>query len=97
VRVGRPIAYKNTLQPDVQVLLDAGKLLIDVPTMARFLSLTTTKVNQLCYTNRIPLPIRLPMTKVLRWSVFELLAWVEAGCPGRDAWMEARGWSGSQQ
>ena len=54
-------------------------------------------VYQLCYTNRIPLPIRLPMTDVLRWGIFELLEWVEAGCPGRAAGISARALSGKTQ
>ena len=90
-----PVTYKNLLRPSVQVLIQSGKLLIDVHRIAAFLGTSASKVCQLCYTDRIPLPVRLPMTKVLRWSVFELLDWVENGCPGRRAWIATHGLSGS--
>lgn len=89
-----PINYKNLLQPNVQALIQSGKLLIDVHGMAAFLGISSDKVNQLRYTDRIPAPVRLPMTKIRRWSVFELLDWVEKGCPRRVAWIQTHGWSG---
>ena len=41
------------------------------------------------------LPVRLGLGKCCRWSVFELLEWVQAGCSRLAQWMEMRGGSGS--
>ena len=90
----RPIEYTVILKPSVEALVRSGKLLIDAKDMGNFLGVPATKVRQLAYTDRIPLPMRLGLGKVVRWSVLELLDWVGAGCPRRGQWIEMHGSSG---
>ena len=89
----RNIEYRVIITPSVEHLRGCGKLLVGVEEMAAFLGLPKTKVRQLEGTERIPLPVRLG--RCPRWSVLELLEWVEAGCPRCLQWIEQRGWSGS--
>ena len=86
--------YRNILQPSIDRLLGAGQLLIDAQTMSEFLGIERSKTYQLMGTDRMPLPIHLGFGGTPRWSVLELLEWVEAGCPGRGDWIDHRGWSG---
>lgn len=90
----RPIEYKNILSPSVDFLQTVDTLFLDVDQMAQFLGVGAKTVKQLVFTNRIPVPVRLGFVRSLRWSVLELAEWVEAGCPGRDRWIEMRGHSG---
>ena len=93
----RSIEYRVILRPSVAKLLAHGKLMINAQHMAEFLGVTRTKVHELTGSDRIPLPIHLGLGRCARWSVFELLEWVEAGCPRRSFWIEQRGWSGWAQ
>jgi len=86
--------YKIILRPSVERLLSCNKLMIDATEMGNFLGVTRQRVNHLKWTDRIPVPIRLGGGGCPRWSSFELLEWVAAGCPGRSAWIAHRGWSG---
>ena len=90
----RTVKYVNVLKPSVEYLERQGRLLLDGEEMADFLGVERKTVQQLVYTDRIPLPVSLGLGKCLRWSVIELLEWVEAGCPGRGAWIAAQGQSG---
>jgi predicted DNA-binding transcriptional regulator AlpA len=90
----RKIEYRVIIKPSVERLLAHGKLMVNAEHMADFLGVTRMKVHELTGTDRIPLPIHLGLGKCARWSVFELLEWVESGCPRRVAWIEQRGWSG---
>jgi predicted DNA-binding transcriptional regulator AlpA len=85
---------RHHIEPDVQYLEECGKLLLTSEEMARFIQLPKPVVQQLVYSDRIPLPLHLGLGKTARWSVFELLEWTEAGCPRRSKWIEARGSSG---
>jgi predicted DNA-binding transcriptional regulator AlpA len=90
----RQIEYRNVLKPSVEYLEQCGSLMIDTRGMAEFLGVPAKVVAQLVYTDRIPLPCRLGIGKCYRWSILELLEWVEAGCPRRTQWIEMRGSSG---
>jgi hypothetical protein len=90
----RPIEYKNILKPSIEYLEHCGTLMLDTLGMAKFLGVPAKKMAQLVYTDRIPLPCRLGFGKCRRWSVLEMLEWVEAGCPRRGKWIEIRGSSG---
>jgi predicted DNA-binding transcriptional regulator AlpA len=90
----RTIEYKHVLKPSIEYLEQCGSLMLDTPRMAEFLGVPTKTLVQLVYTDRIPLPCRLGLGKCQRWSVLELLEWVEAGCPRREKWIEMRGSSG---
>jgi hypothetical protein len=90
----RQIEYRNVLKPSAEYLERCGLLMIDTRGMADFLGVAAKVVAQLVYTDRIPLPCRLGIGKCYRWSVLELLEWVEAGCPRRTQWIEMRGSSG---
>ena len=90
----RQIEYRNILKPSIECLQGCGTLMIDTKGMAEFLNVASKVVAQLVYTDRIPLPCRLGMGGCYRWSILELLEWVEAGCPRRTEWMKMRGSSG---
>jgi len=78
----------------VDRLRHKGKLLINNQDMAEFLGVERKTIQQLIYNDRIPLPVNLGLGECHRWSVIELLEWVEAGCPRRTQWIAARGQSG---
>ena len=86
--------YRIILRPTVDHLLGSGNVMIDAQKMGDFLGIPRAKVYQLVGTDRIPLPVHLGLGRSPRWSVYELLEWVEAGCPRREEWIEQRGWSG---
>jgi hypothetical protein len=90
----RQIEYRNVLKPSIEYLQRCGTLMIDTKGMGEFLGVPSKVVSQLVYTDRIPLPCRLGIGKCYRWSILELLEWVEAGCPRRTQWIEMRGSSG---
>lgn len=90
----RTIKYVNVLKPSVDYLQGSSKLMLDIKEMAEFLGLPRKAVSQLVYSDRIPLPMRLGLGHCYRWSILELLEWVEAGCPRRREWIEMRGHSG---
>lgn len=90
----RATRYVDTLKPSVDYLERQGRLLLDAQRMAEFLGLEQKTLQQLVYTDRIPLPVSLGLGRCLRWSAIELLEWVEAGCPGRGDWIAARGQNG---
>jgi hypothetical protein len=91
----RKIEYKHVLKPSVEYLDRCGSLMLNTAGMAEFLDVPTKALAQLVYTDRIPIPCRLGLGKCRRWSVMELLEWVEAGCPRLQKWIEMRGSSGS--
>src|SRR5262245_57074740 len=90
----RSTRYVHILKPSVEYLERQGRFLIDGEQMANFLGVESRALQQLVYTDRIPLPISLGLGKCLRWSVIELLEWIEAGCPRRRDWIAVRGQSG---
>lgn len=90
----RRIEYKIVLRPSIEFLEQCGKLMLDTPDMAEFLGVSQKTMTHLASTDRVPGQIRLGLGRCLRWSVLELLEWVEAGCPRRMKWIELRGTSG---
>ncbi len=90
----REIEYRHTLKPSVEFLAHCGTLMIDSKGMAEFLHVPSKAVTGLVDNGRIPFPCQLGLGKCLRWSLLELLEWVEAGCPRRRQWMKMRGSSG---
>ncbi len=90
----RTIEYKHILKPSIDYLERCGILMLNTAGMSEFLGVPARAIPQLVYTDRIPLPCRLGLGNCLRWSVLELLEWVEAGCPRRTQWIKIRGSSG---
>ena len=90
----RTIRYKHVLRPSIEYLEGCGSLMLGTAGMAGFLGVTSETLTRLVYTDRVPLPCRLGLGKCQRWSVLELLEWVEASCPRRGEWIELRGSSG---
>ena len=86
--------YKHVLRPSIAFLEQCGKLLLDTRDLAEFLQVPKRVVQQLVYSDRIPLPMKLGWGECPRWNVIELLDWVQAGCPRRTKWIEVRGSSG---
>ena len=86
--------YRNILKPSAAYLEGCGRLLLDSRGMSDFLGLPTKVVQQLVSTDRIPLPVRLGSEKTTRWSILELVTWVQAGCPRRTTWIQINGKSG---
>jgi predicted DNA-binding transcriptional regulator AlpA len=63
------------------------QLLIDAKKAAEILSISRAHFLSLYSSGRIgPLPVRLG--KAVRWRSGELRAWVNAGCPSREKWLE---------
>lgn len=89
-----PSNLRHIIRPDTAFLRESGKLLLTTRDMALFLQIPRAAVQQLSYSDRIPLPLHLGLGRLPRWSVFELLEWTEAGCPRRSQWIELRGTSG---
>src|SRR5262245_28127953 len=81
----RKVAYHRVLRPSVNFLKRCGNLMVDTKSLGEFLGLSDKAVFQLSHTDRIPLPCRLG--RCHRWSVLELLEWVESGCPRRTKWI----------
>jgi hypothetical protein len=71
--------YVHILKPSIAYLENCGRLLIDIQGMAEFLGIPAKAVQQMTWTRRIPVPMRVGGT--VRWSVISLARWVEAGCP----------------
>lgn len=90
----REIKYQHILKPSVGYLAECGVYWLTTKNMAEFLGIPVNRVQQLVYTDRIPLPMKLGFSNAIRWNIFELLDWVEAGCPGRSKWIVMRGSSG---
>ena len=69
------------------VALAAAPLMVSTPDAARLLGVSKSHFNQLNSSGRIgPRPHKLGAA--VRWSVRELEAWVDAGLPGRERWLE---------
>jgi hypothetical protein len=71
--------YQHILKPSVAYLESCGCFLLDTRDMAEFLGIPAKAVQQMAWTGRIPIPIRLGA--VMRWNIIRLLEWVESGCP----------------
>jgi predicted DNA-binding transcriptional regulator AlpA len=59
-------------------------LLDDKSTLATLLGTSVRNIDRLNSGRRIPAPVRIGSRP--RWRREEILAWIEAGCPGRGAW-----------
>lgn len=90
----RNVEYRHVLKPSVEYLERCGRLILDSGQMAEFLGVSQKVMTQLSSTDRVPGPCRLGLGTCFRWSVLELLEWVEAGCPRRHDWIKQRGRSG---
>ena len=90
----RKIEYRHILKPSIEFLEQSGHLMLDSGDMADFLGVPISAMTQLASTDRVPCPCRLGLGTCFRWSVLELLEWVEAGCPRRREWIELRGHNG---
>jgi len=90
----RHIEYAHVLKPSVEYLERCGRLMLDAHDMAEFLGVPVMVVRRLVTTDRLPRPLRLGLGNCTRWSLLELLEWVEAGCPRRGEWIEMQRASG---
>jgi hypothetical protein len=90
----RTIVYKHVFRPSAEYLERSGRLMLDTAGLAEFLGVPARAMAQLIDTDRVPFPCRLGLGRCQRWSVLELLEWVEAGCPRRWEWIKMRGSSG---
>ena len=61
-----------------------SRALLKVDYVAEFLGISERYVWKLNSSGRLPLPVRLG--GATRWVRSELLAWIDAGCPGRSKW-----------
>ena len=72
---------KDSPRPPEQLALTAGDV-------ADLLGVSERHVWKLHATGGLPCPIRLG--RCVRWRRRELLAWLDADCPSRDKWEQAR-------
>jgi hypothetical protein len=75
--LARHIEYRHVMKPSVSYLEKCGRLVLTSREMGAFLGVPHAVLQQLVYTDRVPLPMRLGLAKCYRWSVLELLEWVE--------------------
>lgn len=68
--------------------IDLPEIYADQHHVAEFLKVSHRQVDHLDKAGRIPAPIRLGRLK--RWNRSELIAWANAGAPGRDEWDELK-------
>ena len=61
--------------------------LLDVTETARLIGQAISTVHKAHRAGRMPAPVRLGRS--IRWRRAELLAWIQAGCPSREAWEAA--------
>ena len=66
-------------------------LLVDVAGVARLLAVSERTVWALHSRGGLPLPVRLPGTRTIRWILDELRDWLENGAPERTRWAAMRG------
>ena len=86
--------YKYVLKPSVEYLERLDVLMLRTKEMAEFLGVPVKAITSLVGQDRIPLPMKLGIGHCYRWSAFELVEWVQAGCPRRTQWIQMRGRSG---
>ena len=68
---------------------DAGPLLLDIRALARLLGLGKTTLERHDQSGALgPRALRIGRRRL--WRKDEVLAWIEAGCPGRRVWAERR-------
>ncbi len=64
-------------------------LAVDAAELAKLLQVSLRHVNALNSSGRLPKPIRLGRS--VRWPREELVRWIAAGAPSRDAWEVMKG------
>jgi hypothetical protein len=77
----------STAQPSAPATGEAEAL--DLAGVARFLNVGMTTAKSMRLDGRLPSP-NLTFSRVHRWSVIELRAWLLAGAPGRALWSRIR-------
>lgn len=70
-------------------MTDISRLIVDAAELARLLQVSLRHVNALNSSGRLPRPIRLGRS--VRWPREELVRWIAAGAPSRDAWETMKG------
>ena len=64
-------------------------LLVDARCLAAMLAVSLRKLRAMDARGQIPAPVRVG-NRAVRWRYAEVLAWLAAGCPPRQAWEAAR-------
>lgn len=65
------------------------KLLLSANEAAQLLGISRSALYALHSSGRVPLPLKLGRRSL--WSFEELRAWVSAGCPSREKWVQVKG------
>ena len=73
---------------DSTTQLASTPLLVGAAGVGQLLGISTRKVWDLHQRGMIPLPFKLGARTV--WRVKEIVAWVDAGMPSRERWMDAQ-------
>ena len=84
--ISRPISVAGPLLVNDH---DAAGLAVDAAELAKLLHVSLRHVNALNSSGRLPKPIRLGRS--VRWPREELVWWIAAGAPSRDAWEAMKG------
>lgn len=69
--------------------IDSERLAVPAKDAAALLGISRAQFFKLHSAGKVPAPVYLG-AKAPRWSVAELRAWLEAGCPDRQAWQRLR-------
>lgn len=66
-----------------------AELCLNIKQLAAVLGVSSRHIERLDSSGQLPKPLRLGRAK--RWRTSEIGAWLEAGCPDRQAWRAMRG------
>ena len=69
--------------------IEPEQLALTAKDVAAVLAISRQQVWKLHSTGKLPSPVRLG-ARAPRWRADELRAWLEAGCPNRQAWERQR-------
>ena len=67
-----------------ELITATSALLDDKSTLAALLNTSIRTIDRLNSSGQIPAPLRIGARP--RWRREEILAWIQAGCPAREAW-----------
>ncbi|MBP7937522.1 MAG: hypothetical protein KA354_23015 [Phycisphaerae bacterium] len=76
-------------RPAIDWGIPPGQYLLDMREVARLLNLSQRTVWLLANCGAMPRPVQIRRLK--RWSIREIVAWVDTGCPPDETWQRIRG------
>ena len=82
-------AETNESRPQQRGVFETVDQAVNAAQAAKILGISRTLLYQMNSSGRLgPMPIKLS-SRCTRWSVNELVQWVDAGCPARRQWLSS--------